>query len=307
MPTKPRRDTQWRAVLRPRRQRDLGGAGRERGPPRGPGAGPWLGRDGRRARVAPPVRPPPRQLDEGDPPARPAVADADADPARRDPQGRGDEDRHELLRGPARSAVRRPRPSVDGRRHRLPRPPRLDPGGPARGADPGRGRGRRAPGAARGTESRRDRAGRPARQLARGAGRGVRHGRFAGAAALHVRCDPVDAVRRGVAAPPGGSVAQHLRQPRLPVIPGRATVPALRRPGQRRRPAGAVRKGLSQVARGVLGTRSGLGCHRDGVQLEAGRAADGARGAPARVRGAEGAGRRAEDRERPPFDVPGGR
>ena len=129
MPAKaPRRHAERRAVLRPRRQRDLGGAGRERGPHRGPGPGPWLGRDGRRARVAPPLRPPPRQLDEGDPPARPAVADAAADPARRDPQGRGDEDRHQLLRGPARGAVRRPRPAVDGRRHRLPRPPRLDPG-----------------------------------------------------------------------------------------------------------------------------------------------------------------------------------
>src|SRR4029079_7700410 len=29
------RDAQWRAVLRPRRQRDLGRTGRERGPPRG--------------------------------------------------------------------------------------------------------------------------------------------------------------------------------------------------------------------------------------------------------------------------------
>ena len=48
-------------------------------------------------------------------------------------------------------------------------------------------------------------------ELARGAGRGVRHGRLAGAAAVHLRCDPVDAVRRGRPAAPAGAVAEHLR------------------------------------------------------------------------------------------------
>ena len=66
-----------RPVLRPRRERDLRGPGRDPRPDRGPGPGPRLGRHGRRARVAAP-RPSLRlgELAEGDPPARPAVADA---------------------------------------------------------------------------------------------------------------------------------------------------------------------------------------------------------------------------------------
>ena len=63
-----------------------------------------------------------------------------------------------------------------------------------------------------------------------------------------------------------------------------------RRPGQRRRPAGPFGQGLPEVARRVLGARPGLGRDRDRVHLEADRAADGPRGAPARVRGAQGAG-----------------
>ena len=61
---------------------------------------------------------------EGDPPARPAVADAGPDPAGGRSQGCGHEDRDELLRGSARGAVRRARRPDAGRRHRLPRPPR---------------------------------------------------------------------------------------------------------------------------------------------------------------------------------------
>ena len=74
-----------------------------------------------------------------------------------------------------------------------------------------------------GAQPRRDRPRGPPGDLARGAGRGVRDRRVAGAAALHVRRDPVDAVRRGRPAAPGDAVAQHLRQPRLPVIPCRAS------------------------------------------------------------------------------------
>ena len=38
--------------------------------------------------------------------------------------------------------------------------------------------------------------------VAGGAGRGVRHRRVAGAAAVHVRCHPIDALRRGGSAAP---------------------------------------------------------------------------------------------------------
>ena len=65
-------------VLRPRRERDVRGAGREPGADRGPGPCPRLGRHRRRARVAAALGPAPRRLAEGRPPARPAVADAGA-------------------------------------------------------------------------------------------------------------------------------------------------------------------------------------------------------------------------------------
>ena len=77
--------------------------------------------------------------------------------------------------------------------------------------------------------------------------------------------------------------------PRFPVVPRRAALPAHGRARQRGRPAGPVGHGLPEVAQRVLGAGAGLGCDRDGVHLAAGRAADGARGASARVRGASGA------------------
>ena len=67
---------------------------------------------------------------------------------------------------------------------------------------------------------------------------------------------------------PAGVVAEHLRQPRLPVVPGRAALPPDRRAGQRRRPA--VHSGTdfpkSHSAYWELGP--GLGCDRDRVHLE---------------------------------------
>ena len=86
------------------------------------------------------------------------------------------------------------------------------------------------------------------------------------------------------------AVAQHLRHPRLPVVPRRAAVPPERRSRERGRPAGAVGEGLPEIAQRLLGSGAGLGCHRDGVHLETDRAADRARGAPPRLRGAQGTG-----------------
>ena len=77
--------------------------------------------------------------------------------------------------------------------------------------------------------------------------------------------------------------------PRFPVVPRRAALPAHGRARQRGRPAGPVRPRLPEVAQRLLGAGVGLGCHRDGVHLAACRAADGARGASSRVRGASGA------------------
>ena len=77
-------------------------------------------------------------------------------------------------------------------------------------------------------------------------------------------------------------------------------VPALGRARQRGRPARPVGKGLPEVARRLLGSRSGLGCHRHGVQLATRRAVDCPRGAAARFRGAGGAGRERGVKERPP-------
>ncbi len=115
-----------------------------------------------------------------------------------------------------------------GRRHRLRVPSRVDPRGPQRRADARGGGGPGASGPAGRPEPRWHRPRRPAGGLAGGAGRGVRHGRHPGAAAVHLRRDPVDAVRRGRSAAPAGAMAQRLRHARLPVVPGRAAVPPQR-------------------------------------------------------------------------------
>ncbi|MEJ7695815.1 MAG: hypothetical protein WKF78_04125 [Candidatus Limnocylindrales bacterium] len=84
--------------------------------------------------------------------------------------------------------------------------------------------------------------------LARRTGPGLRHRRLAGAAAVHLRRHPVAALRRVRPAAPTRPVAQRLRQPRLPVLPGRAAVPAFGRPRQRGRPARPLGQGLPAIA-----------------------------------------------------------
>ena len=112
--------------------------------------------------------PPARELEGRHPPPRPAVADARADPAGRPSPRRGHEDRDELLRGPARGAVRGDRTADAGRRHRLPRPPRVDPAGAPARTGACRPRRRRRPARPAGRpQPRRDRAGRPARDRGR--------------------------------------------------------------------------------------------------------------------------------------------
>ena len=97
-----------------------------------------LGRPGRRAGVASAVRPAARELEEGALPRPPAATDAAAEPPRRVPARDAVlkivtnyfEDRRESL-------IDADRRADAGRRHRLPAPSRLDPGGPQGRADAG--------------------------------------------------------------------------------------------------------------------------------------------------------------------------
>ena len=199
-------------VLRPRRERDLRGPGREPRPDRGPGPCPRLGRHGRRPRVAPPVRTcvsatwqkAIHRRGRPSPMPVPVLRAGVRKDAVMKIATNYFEDRREALIDMLGAADA-------GRRHRLRRPSGLDPADPDRGAHGGGQGGPWPAGAAGRPEPRWDRPGRPARELARGAGRGVRHGRLAGAPAVHLRCDPVDAVRRGRPAAPAGAVAEHLR------------------------------------------------------------------------------------------------
>ncbi len=119
------------------------------------------------------------------------------------------------------------------------------------------------------------RARRSRRLVARRPGRGVRHRRVAGAAALYVRCDPIIAVRRGRSAAPPRSVAERIRQPGLPVLRRRASVPTDGWPRDRGRPSRPLGPGFPAVTFGVLGAAGGLGRHRDGLHLAPDRSDDG--------------------------------
>ena len=125
-------------------------------------------------------------------------------------------------------------------------------------------------------------------ELAGGAGRGLRHGRVAGAAAVHVRCDPVDAVRRGRPA--------HLPVPWLNIYDSRDFLSFVAEPLFRRTDGLASVVDL-RVHSGKDFPKShsaywelapGLGRDRDRVHLEADRAPDRQAGTRPRLRGAQG-------------------
>ena len=126
-------------------------------------------------------------------------------------------------------------------------------------------------------------------ELAGGAGRGVRDGRLAGAAAVHVRC--LAAMPYDEADPP------RLPVPWLNIYDSRDFLSFVAEPLFRRRDGLAsvvdlrVRSGRDFPAShsAYWELSAGLGCDRDGLRLAADRAVDGPRGASARVRGAKGA------------------
>ena len=154
-----------------------------------------------------------------------------------------------------------------------------------------RGQGRAWPaGAAGRPEPRRHRPRRPARRAGR-RHRSRRASRSGSQAPLLYTFDAIPSMPYDEADPP------HLPVPWLNIYDTRDFLSFLaeplfrrtRRARQRGRPAGPLRPRLPEVAQRVLGAGVGLGCHRDGVHLAAGRAAHRARGASSRVRGAGGA------------------
>ena len=117
-------------------------------------------------------------------------------------------------------------------------------------------------------ESRWDRPGRPSWPVARRARRGLRHRRVPGTAPVHLRCHPLDAVRRG--GPP------HLAVPWLNIYDTRDFLSFLAEPLFRRVDGLASvvdlrvhsGKDFPQLPQRVLGTRPGVGRHRHSVHLE---------------------------------------
>ena len=161
-------------------------------------------------------------------------------------------------------------------------------------ADGGRQGAARPAGPAGRAQPRRDRPGGPARRMAGRAGRGVRHRRVAGAAALHLRCHPVDAVRRGRPAAPRRAVAEHLRHAATSCrsSPSRCSGAATASPASSTCGSGRARTSRSRTAR--TGSSSPVwDAIATAFTWRADRAADRPRGAAAR------ASRRARRRRRP--------
>ena len=278
-----------RAVLRPRRERDVRGAAREPSPGSRTRSGPVAGMSGRRAGVAAPSG-----LRLGNWRRRSTAGAPVADPARRACRRRG---RAAILRLVTNYFEDRREALFDALGAQLladvigyHAAPRLDPCGPARGAGPRRGE-RRAGG--RCCRSALSLGGIALVDLLAGWPEAPVEAcvTVGSQAPLLYTFDAIPSMPYDEADPP------HLPVPWLNIYDSRDFLSFLAEPLFRRSDGLAsvvdlrVRSGKdfpkSHSAYWELG--AGLGRDRDGVQLEAGRATDRARGAPARLRGTQGA------------------